>query len=218
MSNYNQTINGKGMNLKRHPFSWISSFLQNNLWNNFTVELSKYIYTPQSLNDYRRQFNIPSYELSENTINSLLNELENNMELALHSRVYTNNLVYHIPMIDFRVKEINTSTFNTLIELSQYWNIQFMLYSSGRSYHAYGNRLLTPNEWLQFMGSLLLINKPSESKLIDERWIGHRIMGGYASLRWSNNSNHYKKYPTYCGYITNSNVNLDSNYPPIEFF
>ncbi|MDM3560787.1 hypothetical protein O9363_11655 [Proteus vulgaris] len=222
MSNYNKITSGKGMNLKRHPFYWVNSFLHNilwnnNLWNNFTLEFSKYIYIPQSLNDHRYLFNISALDLSEEKFDSLLNELETNVELALHSRVYINNSVYHIPMIDFRVKEMSTSTFSTLTELSQYWNVQFMLYSSGRSYHAYGNRLLTQNEWLQFMGSLLLINKPSEAKLIDERWVGHRIMGGYASLRWSNNSSHYKKYPTYCGYITNNNVILDNNYPPINF-
>ena len=50
-------------------------------------------------------------------------------------------------------------------------------------------------EWIKFMGSLLLLNIPGKIKIVDSRWVGHRLLGGYASLRWSNNTRQYKRFP-----------------------
>jgi hypothetical protein len=35
------------------------------------------------------------------------------------------------------------------------------------------------------MGRLLLLNLPEKPCLVDTRWVGHRLIGGYAALRWS---------------------------------
>ena len=69
------------------------------------------------------------------------------------------------------------------------------VYFSGRSFHAYFPHLLTPRQWVKFMGSALLCNTPS-SDVIDQRWVGHRLIGGYAALRWSNNTPQHAHYPT----------------------
>jgi hypothetical protein len=61
------------------------------------------------------------------------------------------------------------------------------------------------------MGSLLLLNKPSGFKLIDERWVGHRIMAGYSALRWSCNTKQYKKMPTQIGYLNPHGLFIESN-------
>ena len=63
--------------------------------------------------------------------------------------------------------------------------------NSGRSFHAYSLRLISPKEWREFMGRLLLLNLPGRSSFIDSRWVGHRLVAGYASLRWTANSEQY---------------------------
>ncbi|WP_311755490.1 primase 1D-like protein [Proteus terrae] len=190
------------MKLNRHPIIWTTQVLFPWLHNQAIVEMSKYYYVPQSFNDYRFEFQLPLHELNENNLFNMLLSLEPDYELALHSKIIINNKIFHLPMIDLGLKSSISVASEPIKELCRYWNIGFNIYESGRSFHAYGNRLLTQEEWLQFMGSLLLLNKPSGYKLVDERWIGHRIMAGYSALRWSKNTSHYKKYPTHCGYVS----------------
>ena len=68
-------------------------------------------------------------------------------------------------------------------------------FATGRSFHAYSLELLTPQAWNEFMGRLLLINPKRGSQIVDTRWVGHRIIGKYASLRWTNNSGSYLSLP-----------------------
>lgn len=74
--------------------------------------------------------------------------------------------------------------------------LNMALYSSGRSFHAYSKTLLGRKEWYDFMGRLLLINPRNSNDVVDTRWVGHRLIGGFGSLRWSNNSGQYLGLPT----------------------
>jgi hypothetical protein len=67
------------------------------------------------------------------------------------------------------------------------------LFASGRSYHLYLGALFLREEWVKFMGRLLLLNPRRGPLLTDPRWIGHRLMGGYGALRWSANTSPYSK-------------------------
>lgn len=51
---------------------------------------------------------------------------------------------------------------------------------SGRSYHYYGKRLLSKNEWRIFLGKCLLMQD-----LVDERYVGHQLVDGHCVLRLS---------------------------------
>ncbi|PIR01729.1 MAG: hypothetical protein COY73_03615 [Candidatus Nealsonbacteria bacterium CG_4_10_14_0_8_um_filter_37_14] len=51
--------------------------------------------------------------------------------------------------------------------------------ASGRSYHYYGAGLLDEMGWLEFLGKCLL------SGLVDERYIGHRLLDHCGILRLS---------------------------------
>jgi len=202
-----------GFKLHRHPFGWIAQLLRESMAqrvidSSAQQEFSIYEYTPRSLRDARREFLIPVSQINEQTILSLIMDIPHQCELAVNSRVYSFGQVYHIPMIDFGYKGGSPAESDQLMEFCRYWNMAFYVYSSGRSYHGYGNRLLDPMNWIKFMGSLLLLNQPSGYKLIDERWVGHRILGGYSSLRWSKNTSHYKKFPTFCGSISPDRVDI----------
>lgn len=215
MSNPNST-NYFGMKLSRHPVTWVAHVLAPWLNSRAQMCMSKYHYVPQSFNDYRYEFLLPISQINENVLLDMLLSLEPEYELAMHSKIIVGNTIYHFPMIDFGSKGSSPTASETIRELCRYWNMGFNIYESGRSFHAYGNRLLSHEEWLQFMGSLLLLNKPSGYKLIDERWVGHRIMGGYSALRWSKNTSHYKRFPTYCGYVSGEHfvINESGILPP----
>lgn len=48
-------------------------------------------------------------------------------------------------------------------------------YASGRSFHGYGESFLERDDWVKFMGLLLLANQPRLEPTVDPRWIGHRL-------------------------------------------
>lgn len=204
-----------GVKLSRHPITWVAQVLAPLSNNNVSIQMSKYHYVPQSFQDNRFVFPLHVGMLNDNVLLEMLMSLEPEYELAMHSSITVNHNLFHLPMIDFGSKGASPAASEILKELCRHWNLGFNIYASGRSFHAYGNRLLTHNEWIQFMGSLLLLNKPSGYKLIDERWVGHRIMAGYSALRWSKNTSHYKKFPTYCGCLSGAQFSIDEAALPL---
>ncbi|WP_101506791.1 hypothetical protein [Erwinia sp. B116] len=212
MNTYGQNFNVK---FNRHPFSWVRHLLNNSLSSgvlsdNASLIFSKYIYVPQSFIDKRTYQTIPFVQLNEYFLFNAFSELKEGEEVAIHSSVQDFGRDLHIPLIDFGKVERGIIDPMPLRELSYNWGMGFYIYNSGRSFHAYGSRLINGSEWIKFMGSLLLLNKPSGFKLIDERWVGHRIMAGYSALRWSNNSSFYKKTPTYVGYFDSGGIYWDN--------
>lgn len=161
-------------------------------------EFGKYIYTENTIKDNREFINIKSGEMSADNINHLINSLKPGHELALHSRILTQNgSILHIPMIDFcgrlypNAWEYMRHRIQT--EIAQ----EMIFFDSGSSYHGYSTRLISPKEWYKFMGNILLLNTSVGPQIIDSRWVGHRLLGGFGSLRWSCNACQYKKVPNY---------------------
>lgn len=150
----------------------------------------------------RTVIEIRKEDLTIEAIKTNINELKDDEELSVLSLIKVGNFNYHIPMIDFLAKKRTESTVLAINETSKRWNITFNIYNSGRSIHAYGTKLLTQNQWVNFMGYLILLNNKSGEKVTDVRWIGHRLMSGYSSLRITNNTNKYKAMPTYIGSTT----------------
>lgn len=201
--------------LNRHPLYWVRQLVDFYVKNNMasqglTLSFSKYKYTPQSFSDERVNFTLPFNQLNEVVLFNIISGLHENEELAFHSFMQDFGSVYHLPLIDFGNVDRGRIESSPFRELCEHWNLSFRVYNSGRSYHAYGNKLISSDEWVRFMGSLLLLNKPSGFKLIDERWVGHRVMAGYSALRWSNNSSHYKKVPTFIGVLNSYGFEMDS--------
>jgi hypothetical protein len=178
-----------------HPFHFLLPLFQKK---ESVFSLSKYIYVPDSLFDEREYLWISGEDFSETRINNEIASLRSDQELALHSSVRIKGKTFHIPMIDFSVAELNDV--NIFDRMSRYLPKALMLnmaiYASGRSYHAYSTTLLAPKDWVAFMGRLLLINPHPGADIVDARWIGHRLIGGFGSLRWSNNSDQYLGLPS----------------------
>lgn len=183
--------------LSHHPARLIEEFSKS-LENEAQLELSYYKYHPQSLLDERRKVKIKAKSLCTSKVKDLLDNLRHDEELAFHSHVFTGaRSKFHLPLIDFSGRldlksleilqgAIGTRPFESLA-----------LYDSGRSFHGYIMRPMSEREWVRFMGTMLLANLPNQPPVVDSRWIGHRLRAGYASLRWSKNTGHYRSVPSY---------------------
>lgn len=178
-----------------HPYAFLKPIFDkpDSIFN-----LSKYVYTPDSLFDERECFQLRGEELSAGRVSDEISALRANQELALHSNIQIKGKTFHIPMIDFSLeKSFSGETFNRMsLYLPKALMLNMAIYDSGRSFHAYSTTLLGPKDWHEFMGRLLLINPRNKPEIVDSRWIGHRLIGGFGSLRWSNNSGQYKGLPT----------------------
>lgn len=183
------------MTYRLHPIMHVASMLERS--NAETIQYSIYRYKPQTILDTRQIFELSVSELSEAWLDSVISTLGEGQELALHSCYRVKKTLYHIPMIDldcppdeleFAKKELFKILPNKIFS-----GLKF--YDSGRSLHGYGSYRMSRKEWTEFMGRLLLANMPSAPPVVDSRWVGHRLIGGYSSLRWSANSNYYLKLP-----------------------
>ena len=159
-------------------------------------EFSRYKYQPRVIEDERRSYRVESDDVAlwiEGTAQALaLDE-----DIAFHSRVYLKNeRIRQIPMIDFKGHPTPEDFHRVKEALAAFQINSFEIFDSGRSFHLYGMALLTQEEWLRFLGRILLINLPGGEELVDTRWVGHRIMAGYGTLRWTKNNPHYQKLPT----------------------
>lgn len=127
-------------------------------------------------------------------LNDQLSRLPEGYELALHSMLKNKEQEFHIPMVDFSAEIIQKK--DVLAWASRSSGVTLKLFDSGRSFHGYGVEPMSKDQWVRFMGFLLLANLPNQPQLIDTRWIGHRLLAGYSTLRWSKNSPYYVGLPT----------------------
>lgn len=161
-----------------------------------TLNFSYYQYLPQSIVDERTYFSLSRKEfLSKENMEDVFVRCPRGSDLALHSNVLTHRgETLHIPMVD-----MSTRARAHIQRLSSYLGIDFFntfsWYDSGRSYHGYSSRLIDQNDWVKMMGLLLLSNQKNLAPLADPRWIGHRLLAGYAALRWTRNTDHYISGP-----------------------
>lgn len=178
------------MDLSQHPIHFAIEFSKK-LPKGSLLTFDIYEYIPQSLIDNRDSFQMKPEDVTEDWLREMLATLPLTKEICLNSKVVLNGKVKHIPMIDFSTE--NAEDVRTVERLLP---VQPSYYMSGRSFHAYFPTLLNDDKWLKFMGGLLLCNE-DDKEVVDKRWIGHRLIGQFSSLRWSCNTKQYKQLPTY---------------------
>lgn len=180
--------------MKKHP-SLIIQEIVDRYGAELEFEFSHYIYMPRTIEDKRTMFTISANELTAKKIEELCNSTPEGMELALNSRVVMRDkTVMHIPMIDLATKA--TGIIGRVLDvLPSNLTDAMIWFESGRSYHGYGTVLISKEDWIKLMGRFLLVNQPQVPPVVDPRWIGHRLISGYASLRWTKNTGHYLQQP-----------------------
>ena len=150
--------------------------------------------SPQSLEDKRTRFKVPLRAVTIDWLKSELLQLEAEHDLAMESVLSLGGRTVHIPMIDFASSPSRKMA--AVAWMKQNNRLKFHFFESGRSLHAYGIDPVSQRNWVRLMGLLLLSNLPDQPPIVDTRWIGHRLMAGYSSLRWSKNSSRYLAQPT----------------------
>lgn len=162
------------------------------------VELSMYKYCPQTVEDERIiQKVTPSCLRS--VFLQLREKMSINEEIAFHSRLYIgsgwNEQVMYLPFVDFK-SELDDYALRKIAQVTRELECEeAYLVNSGRSFHLYALKLLTPDAWIRFMGRILLLNLPHKPELVDCRWVGHRLVAGYGALRWTKNTRQYIAEP-----------------------
>jgi hypothetical protein len=154
---------------------------------------SCYTHISKSRMDCRESFAVPAREITPIWLQDVLSKLGSKQELAMESRVIQNGRLRHVPMLDFQGMS-KGQLIAVMDALPDEYRTGMQVYFSGRSFHAYFLRLVTAREWTRFMGSALLCRGP-RAPAIDNRWIGHRLVGGYAALRWSCSSGRHQEFP-----------------------
>ena len=183
-------------NTSEHPILVVEE-LRRDLGCDCELTFSQYKYEPQSPFDERLRMTVSARSVDRCWLDREFSLLKPGWDLAWHSVVRTaNGKTVHVPMIDFTTPWLDGEELYLIrLILGKHTAGSLRYFSSGRSYHGYSTRLLGPKAWREFMGRLLLLNLPSRPPLIDARWVGHRIIAGYGTLRWSANSTHYLQIP-----------------------
>lgn len=150
------------------------------------------------ITEYRNLKECNSIRQFYKELNCLIEGLTATQELAFSSLVINDGKMYHIPLIDFFISN-EEYILSGISKLQEYYNFDVYLFKSGRSYHGYMDALLPSDEWLRFLGQLLLLNRKVE--IIDAQWVGHSLKQGFSSLRLSCNTPVYISYPIYSGVI-----------------
>jgi hypothetical protein len=178
-----------------HPVDFVESLLKAECPVE-QVQLSVYRYQPQSIREWRNVYKVPAKQL-RSEYERRLAELNYDEELTFDSLVRivtdTRSEPRHLPLVDFVHPDRATVEQATELLISEYAAPRAALFSSGRSFHLYLGVLQTHSTWVRFMGRILLLNVRGDQDVIDARWVGHRLMGGYAALRWSTNSGRHDK-------------------------
>jgi len=178
-----------------HPLL-VTEKLVDDFGEEIVFRFSQYASASQVNVDGGEILSVDGKNLCRGWLEAALTSLKPTQELALHSEVLIGGKPFHIPMIDFRSKvrepELEREILNLLAGNSQN---ELYIFDSGKSFHGYCAYLLQPDQWRVFMGQLLLLNPRDKVGCIDARWVGHRLVDNYATLRWSCNTDDYQYLP-----------------------
>lgn len=149
-------------------------------------EFSCYRYVRDAAEDDRRLLAMRGGPLGYESARELLSQAMAGEELAIHSRVRVGGVDAHIPMLDLACPQLGDYEMARLKKfLGAAMLASMRFYFSGRSFHAYGSKLLAPEELEPFWGAAILANEQGKPPVVDARWVGHRMIAGYGALRLS---------------------------------
>ena len=130
------------------------------------------------------------------TFEMLLKQSSVRREIAIDSRCVLNDgtTMRHLPMLDWRGR--NPPSTAKLRELALAVGAEeFALFDSGRSFHIYFKALLDESQFKKFLTQAVLIENRDSTSGVDYRWVAHRLMDGFATLRWSAVTRRHRREP-----------------------
>jgi hypothetical protein len=126
-----------------------------------------------------QEFVLQNHEVTVERLQTIIDGLSTSHGLAISSRLHlVTEEVAHLPMVDFRCPYAEGNYRAIRRVLRDIGQPDGILVQSGRSYHSYGFSLLSPAEWVRFMGKLLLF-----APVTDARYVAHRLIDGECRLK-----------------------------------
>jgi hypothetical protein len=177
-----------------HPIIFIEQYFKQIPWVSY-LELGIYTYVPQTNTDPNRIIiKTPPEKLSD-TYHKMQQTLRNDEDIAFQSRIHTQRGVFQTLLVDFATSKLKYAQ-ETAMQITSFSKTPYaLLVFSGRSFHLYAFSFYMKTQWIQHMGQCLLLNKKNEEKIVDDRWIGYRLIQGYGSLRLTCNNKNYLTEP-----------------------
>lgn len=163
-------------------------------WDSFNLSLFN-----QSISDFsffkEILFHNSTKEIQEIEVEKFilsLNNIDTDDYLTFCSRVKVGENYKHFPLLDFHIP-VNINNQKICIALIKQLGLTGYLLDSGKSYHFYGDRLISEEE-LTFILSKTLLFAP----IIDRAWISHQLIQRFCCLRISKK---YDRLPIELCYI-----------------
>ena len=95
----------------------------------------------------------------------------------------------HIPMMNYHPEDVSLEDIIKSTKIIS-GEREGVILSSGRFFHYYGNFLLDQGEWKKFMIDFLM-----STILVSPRYIGHRLIKGYCTLRLTTDKEYKTNIP-----------------------
>jgi hypothetical protein len=125
-------------------------------------------------------FEIPVRSLDRQSLRDRTINLKPGTILTISSKIKSGDgSIMHIPMLDFRIASSDASLPSAKAAIRQL-GLDGWILNSGQSYHFYGARMLSVEEFHQFLYKALFF-----TPIIDYRWIAHQLIEDAAALRIS---------------------------------
>jgi hypothetical protein len=128
-----------------------------------------------------RIIEVPRRRVTAATFRRLIGQLRSNEALAVMSKIKLENGGWaHLPMVDFSCYDTEADLKKVLTAVRALGHKSGVIVRSGNSFHFYGFRIMSEEEWLTSMARFLLL-----APIVDVRYAAHRIMDRVCTLRIS---------------------------------
>lgn len=168
------------------------------------LTLRSYFYIPNAESDDAEEvFSLPREEfLHGESLSQRMRSLREGWNIALHSPVeLVDGSTGHFALLDLSLRKSDENRERTIGRLREIITPRFggcFVLETRKSYHFFGEKLLTIDQWLDFLGAALLTSivtvTPDEEPNIHEmvadyRYIGYSILRRSTGLRITANGN-----------------------------
>jgi len=127
--------------------------------------------------------------IEKEEVNSFLSDIDLEDYLTFNSKVILkNDQIKHFPLLDFHIP-ISIENEKISVQIIKELGLKGYLLESGKSYHFYGNELITEDELINILSYSLLF-----APIIDRAWLSHQLIERSCCLRISKK---YSKIPKF---------------------
>lgn len=140
--------------------------------------------------DPTRLVSLSLAEFTANLRSNRYSNLPSRMVVSLTSQIgmsRESRSGWHLPMLDLGAP-VSHGGEQACVDALKALGASGLLFSSGKSYHFYANKVVSESEFLKFLARAQLL-----SPIVDARWISHQLLDCQAALRISTDAERYRR-------------------------